>query len=55
MVESLPKYCSLRVDDLDVYTRIIGYEEKCSRAVEKFVNRAKWAPMSHRFDIYAQT
>ena len=54
MVENLPKYCSLRVDDLDVYTRITGYEEKCSRAVEKFINRAKWAPMSHRFDIYTQ-
>jgi hypothetical protein len=52
MVEKLPKYCSLRIDDLDVYTRINGYEEKCLRAAEKFVNRSKWASMSHRFEIY---
>lgn len=45
----------MRIDDLDVYTRISGYEEKCVRAAEKFVNRAKWAPMTHRFDIYTQT
>jgi hypothetical protein len=55
LVEKLPKYCALRVDDLDVYTRITGYEEKCARAAEKFVNRAKWVPMSHRFEIYSQT
>ena len=53
-VGNLPKYCAPRVDDLDVYTRIVGYEEKCNRASEKFLNRAKWVPMSHRFDIYSQ-
>ena len=39
-------------DDLDVYNRIVTYEEKCSRGATKLINKAKWAPLSHRFDIY---
>lgn len=53
-VESIPKQSSLRVDDLDVYNRIVTYEEKCSRATSKFINKAKWAPLSHRFDVYTR-
>ena len=49
---ALPKHCSLRIDDIDVYTRIVSYETKCNRAVEKFVQRAKWVPISHRFDVF---
>ena len=52
--ESIPKHNSLRLDDLDVYTRIASYEEKCNRAAQRFINRAKWAPLSHRFDIFTQ-
>lgn len=43
--EELPKHCAIREDDLDVYTRIVSYEEKCHRAVDRFVNRAKWTAM----------
>ena len=53
--EMMPKHCSLRIDDLDVYMRIVGYEEKCQRSAEKFINRVKWAPLSHRFDVFSQT
>ena len=31
-VESLPKQSALRIDDMDVYNRIVTYEEKCGRA-----------------------
>jgi len=50
--ESLPKQSALRIDDMDVYNRVVTYEEKCSRAANKFINKAKWAPLSHRFDAY---
>ena len=50
--ERARKYCSLRVDDIEIYSRIVGYESNCNKLVEKFVNRAKWVPMTHRFDIY---
>ncbi len=53
-VESLKKHCTLRVDDLDVYNRIICYEDRCNKHADKFINRAKWVPLSHRFDIYVQ-
>lgn len=53
-VESLPKQSALRIDDIDVYNRIVTYEEKCSRGVTKFINKAKWAPLSHRFDVYTR-
>ena len=53
--ESLPKQCSLRIDDIDIYQRIVGYEEKCNRSAEKFINRTKWVPMAHRFDVFTQT
>ena len=48
----IPKQSALRTDDLDVYNRIVTYEEKCSRGATKLINKAKWAPLSHRFDIY---
>jgi len=53
-VESLPKQSALRLDDLDVYNRIVTYEEKCARGATKFINKAKWAPLSHRFDVYTR-
>lgn len=51
-VEELKKHCTLRVDDIDVYNRIVSYEDQCNKPAEKFINRAKWVPLSHRFDIY---
>ena len=53
-VDSLPRQSALRIDDLDVYNRIVTFEEKCGRAATKFVNKAKWAPLSYRFDIYSR-
>ena len=53
-VESLPKQSALRIDDMDVYNRIVTYEEKCGKPAQKFVNKCKWAPMSHRFDVYSK-
>lgn len=51
-VDALPKQSALRLDDIDVYQRVVLYEEKCHRAANKFVNKSKWAAMTHRFDIY---
>jgi hypothetical protein len=48
----MQKHCSLRVDDIDVYTRIVGYEAACNRLAETFVNRAKWLALSHRYEVY---
>lgn len=48
-------HSSLRVDDIDIYTRIVSYESACNRPVQKFVNRAKWVPLSHRFEVYSQS
>ena len=53
--ENNPKHNSLRVDDLDVYSRIVAYDEKCTKHANKFINRAKWSPMSHRFDVFSQS
>jgi hypothetical protein len=48
------KHCALRLDDIDIYTRIVSYESACNKPVEKYINRAKWVPLSHRYDIYTQ-
>ncbi len=49
------KHCSLRVDDIDIFTRIVSYETACNRLIFKFINRARWVPLAHRFDVYAQS
>ena len=55
-VEELnPKVSALRIDDIDVYIRVTSYEEKVNRSTDKFINRTKWLPMSHRFDVFKQT
>jgi hypothetical protein len=53
--EKEKKHCSLRVDDIDIFTRIVSYESACNKPVEKFINRAKWVPLAHRFDVYKQS
>ena len=53
--ELLPKASCLRVDDMDVYTRIVSYNEQVSQPSDKFVQRAKWVPLSHRYDVFTQT
>lgn len=47
-----PPLSTLRADDLDVYMRIVTYEERVSRKAEKFIQRVKWTPLAHRFQIY---
>lgn len=49
-----PPLSALRQDDIDVYWRIVTYEEKIARKAERFIQRAKWAPFSHRFHIYEE-
>ena len=46
---------ALRADDIDIYLRCATYEGKITRKADKFVQRAKWVPMSHRFDIYSDS
>ena len=45
----------LRLDDIDVYLRSITYEEKIMRMADRFVQRVKWLPSSHRFEIYKES
>ena len=47
-----PPLSALRADDIDVFLRLAVYEEKTTRKAERFIQRAKWVPLSHRFDIY---
>jgi hypothetical protein len=51
--ERLIKSSSLRIDDIDVYWRVVGYETKCNKGLDAFVQRSKWAASAHRFDIYS--
>jgi hypothetical protein len=48
------KHCTLRLDDIDIYTRIVSYESACNKPVEKYINRAKYVPLAHRFEVYTQ-
>lgn len=48
------KHCALRVDDIDIYTRVVSYEHSCNKLAERLVNRVKWVPLTHRFDVYRQ-
>lgn len=47
------KHSSLRIDDIDIFTRLSSYETICNRPIEKFINRAKWVPLNHRSDVYS--
>lgn len=46
---------TLRVDDIDVYTRLVTYREKLNIDADKFIDRIKWTPISNRFDIYSDS
>ena len=48
----IPKHCALRIDDIDIYQRIVSYEERCKSSAAKFIQRTKWVPLAHRFDVY---
>ena len=54
-VKEKPPLSALRADDIDVYLRCITYEDKVSRIAEKFVRKAKWLPLTHRFEIHKDT
>ena len=41
-----------KIDDIDVYLRLVTYEERITRNTEKFIQRVKLTPLSHRFEIY---
>lgn len=43
---------SIRIDDIDVYLRIVTYEEKINKQADKFIHRIKWLPLRHRQDIF---
>lgn len=47
-----PPLSALRADDIDVYLRLATYEEKITRKADRFIQRAKWVPMAHRFHAY---
>ena len=34
--------------------RIVNYEAACNRPLERFINRVKWVPLTHRFEIFTQ-
>jgi hypothetical protein len=47
-----PPLSALRADDIDVYLRLVTYEDKIMRKADRFIQRAKWVPMAHRFHAY---
>ena len=42
----------IREDDILIYSRSCSYRNKVSKAVNKFMSRLKWLPMTHRYDNY---
>jgi hypothetical protein len=48
----LPPQSLLREDDFEVYFRQTTYRNKVTKAVNKFLSRAKWIPATKKFDIY---
>ena len=55
VIDEKPPSSTLRADDIDVYLRLITYEEKITRLADVFVNKAKWVPLTKRYDIYKQS
>ena len=55
VIEEKPPSSTLRADDIDVYLRLITYEEKITRLADVFVNKVKWVPLTKRYDIYKQS
>ena len=53
--DKLHQASSLRVDDIDVYLRIVTYEEKINKQANKFIQRMKWLPLSHRFEVFEES
>lgn len=43
------------MDDIDVYLRHVTYEQKINREAEKFIQRCKWVPLTHRFEIFQES
>ena len=42
----------IREDDIEVYIRGVSYKNKVARIVNKFLSKAKWIPLKHKFSIY---
>jgi|LauGreDrversion4_2_1035121.scaffolds.fasta_scaffold3868905_1 hypothetical protein len=43
---------ALRSDDIDVYLRCATYEEKVTRLADRFIQHAKWLPITERFNVF---
>jgi hypothetical protein len=43
------------MDDFEVYLRSTTYDLKLNRAVEKFIARLKWLPLSCGFDLFKES
>ena len=54
-IQERPALSALRADDIDIYLRNTTYQEKITRKADKFVQRAKWVPMSQRFELYSDS
>jgi hypothetical protein len=52
---SRPPLSAIREDDIEVYLRIVTYNERCTMNTQKFIQHAKWVPMSHRFEVYSDS
>jgi len=44
----------IREDDIEVYLRATTYRNKINKVLNKFLSRAKWVPLKHKFSIYEQ-
>jgi hypothetical protein len=43
---------TLRIDDIDVYLRLMTYEQRIFKNAERLIQRLKLVPMRHRFEIF---
>lgn len=56
-VENLhpPAISAIRQDDVEIWLRRQTYLNKCLRVFYKFIDKMKWIPMSHRFEIFEES
>lgn len=45
----------LRMDDFEIYLRCQTYDLKLNRAIEKFISRVKWLPISAGLDVFKES
>ena len=56
-VENLhpPPISAIRQDDIEVWLRREAYLNKCGRVFYKLIDKMKWLPMQHRFEIFEES